>query len=190
MYQPPPLFIGRNGILKRASTYQADALLFHYLIIFLREQLNIDGIYSNVAKFGVSRGNFSSGTVLNELIVHNNDIIRDKSAEIQFQEKQKEICKSLQPILNGINVNKPVYTAVNKVRTPTQVNSPKSVNSISSFKSCKSNFNENSNTNLNSMLVKNMRKLATEYKIKGRSKLDKHQLKNALFNHRKSLRKK
>ena len=191
LYQPPPLFIGRNNTIKRASTYQADALLFHYLIIFLREQLNIDGIYSNVAKFGVGRGNFSSGTVLNELIVHNNDIVRDKNAEIQFLGKQKEICNSLQPIINGINVNKPAYTTANKVRTPTQVNtSPKSVNSVSSFKSCSSNFNNKENKKLNSMLVKNMRKLATEYKIKGRSKLDKQQLKNALLNHRKSLRKK
>lgn len=178
MHQPPPLFLGKNGTLKRASTYQADALLFHYLIIFLREHLQLDGIYSNVAKFNLKQGNFSSGTVLNELIVHNTDISRDKAAELQFKQKQKDICKRLLPILNGKNVNKPVYAAVN---TPPKQSSPKSVNSVSSFKSCKSTFNNENNTNnLNTLRVPNLKKRAKNIGLKGYSKLRRAELINAI----------
>lgn len=112
IYQPPPLFLGKNGNLYRSSVYQADALLFHHLTIFIRKQFKIDGIYSNVPKFDIKSGGFKGATVMNELIVQNTDIYRDKIAEKQFRNDNKKICKLLSPILKGKNVNKPKYTSI------------------------------------------------------------------------------
>ena len=109
MYQPPPLFLGANGLLRRSSVYQADAILFHYLVKFLKKKYNIDGIYSNAKKYNLKPGGFQGKTVENELILHNTDIVRDKHAEKQFLQNYKHICKLLKPILNGQIVNKPKY---------------------------------------------------------------------------------
>jgi len=109
IYQPPPLFLGSNGLLRRSSTYQADAILFHYLLKFLKQKYGIDGIYSNTKKFNLQPGGFQGKTVENELILHNTDIIRDKFAEKQFLQNVKLICKQLKPILNGKNIDKPKY---------------------------------------------------------------------------------